>query len=146
MNVTQIHASAVALPCSRSPVAGFAKKVTLKPGLVFHWKVLYGNTLRAAIIAQASSGAQKGWIAIGWTKSAGKMYPADAVVGNLGTAPAKVEPTARMFSPGSSSLKSHRSDPHISFPPAPQVHSQRDIGTVADQLQGQQQHGLGLLR
>ncbi|CAI7810628.1 unnamed protein product [Closterium sp. NIES-54] len=94
MNVTQIRASAAALPCSRSPVAGFAKKVTLKPGLVFHWKVLYGNTLRAAIIAQASSGAQKGWIAIGWTKSAGKMYPADAVVGNLGTAPAKVEPYA----------------------------------------------------
>ncbi|CAI6008278.1 unnamed protein product [Closterium sp. NIES-65] len=89
-----VRASAAALPCSRSPVAGFAKKVTLAPGLVFHWKVLYGNTLRAAIIAQASSGANKGWVAIGWTKSAGKMYPADAVVGNLGSKPAKVEPYA----------------------------------------------------
>ncbi|GJP70991.1 hypothetical protein CLOP_g1883 [Closterium sp. NIES-67] len=74
---TQYRTSAAALACSRSPVVGFAKKVTLKPGVV------RGNTLRAAIIAQASSGAKNGWISIAWTKSAGKMYPADAVVGNL---------------------------------------------------------------
>ncbi|CAI5465581.1 unnamed protein product [Closterium sp. Yama58-4] len=89
-----VRVSAAALPCSKSPVAGFAKKVTLAPGLVFHWKVLYGNTLRAAIIAQASSGANKGWVAVGWTKAAGKMYPADAVVGNLGSKPGAVEPYA----------------------------------------------------
>ncbi|GJP40255.1 hypothetical protein CLOM_g24538 [Closterium sp. NIES-68] len=100
---TQYRTSAAALACSRSPVAGFAKKVTLKPGLVFHWKVVRGNMLRGAIIAQATSGAKNGWISIAWTKRPGKMYPADAVVGNL-PAPTAVKAYA-MTGESSSTVK-----------------------------------------
>ncbi|CAI5497475.1 unnamed protein product [Closterium sp. Naga37s-1] len=45
----------------------------------------------AAIEAKAGSGGETGWISIGWTKKAGLMAPADAVVGNLaGAAPNNV--------------------------------------------------------
>ncbi|CAI5531418.1 unnamed protein product, partial [Closterium sp. Naga37s-1] len=50
--------------------------------LLFHWKIV-GTTLYGAIVAQAGGGAKNGWLSIAWTKSAGRMFPADAVVGNL---------------------------------------------------------------
>ncbi|GJP34545.1 hypothetical protein CLOM_g18979 [Closterium sp. NIES-68] len=87
MNGTQYRTAALA--CSKSTLAGFAKKVTLKPKLQFHWKIV-GTTLYGAIVAQAGGGAKNGWISIGWTRSAGQMYPADAVVGNL-PAPTRVK-------------------------------------------------------
>ncbi|GJP52452.1 hypothetical protein CLOM_g11565 [Closterium sp. NIES-68] len=87
MNGTQYRTTALA--CSKSTLAGFAKKVTLKPKLLFHWKIV-GSTLYGAIVAQAGGGAKNGWISVAWTQSPGQMYPADAVVGNL-PAPTRVK-------------------------------------------------------
>ncbi|CAI7841386.1 unnamed protein product [Closterium sp. NIES-53] len=81
-NGTQYHTNA--LPCSKSALPGFAKKVTLKSKLLFHWKIV-GTSLYGAIVAQAGGGAKNGWLSVAWTRSPGQMFPADAVVGNLPT-------------------------------------------------------------
>ncbi|CAI7929498.1 unnamed protein product [Closterium sp. NIES-54] len=54
---------------------------------LLHWNITKKNDgIIAAIEAKQGSGAETGWMSIGWTKKAGLMAPADAVVGNLAAA------------------------------------------------------------
>ncbi|CAI5530605.1 unnamed protein product, partial [Closterium sp. Naga37s-1] len=51
---------------------------------LLHWNITAKNDgIIAALEAKHGSGAETGWMSIGWTKKAGLMAPADAVVGNL---------------------------------------------------------------
>ena len=51
------------------------------PRYVLHWK-LQPLTIDYAIEAKPGSGAEQGWVSIGWSNE-GKMRGADAVFGNL---------------------------------------------------------------
>ncbi|CAI7810617.1 unnamed protein product [Closterium sp. NIES-54] len=65
--------------CKKSSL-GYKAAVDLTgKGLLFHWTVS-GSTLNAAIEAKSTSGANKGYVSVGFSSN-GKMYPADAVVG-----------------------------------------------------------------
>ncbi|CAI5473802.1 unnamed protein product [Closterium sp. Yama58-4] len=76
--------------CTASTLgAPYAKSVKLTADGLFllHWNVTKKKDgIIAAIEAKAGSGGETGWISIGWTKKAGLMAPADAVVGNLAAA------------------------------------------------------------
>eukprot|EP00475_Leptophrys_vorax_P004676 TRINITY_DN12783_c0_g2_i2.p1 TRINITY_DN12783_c0_g2~~TRINITY_DN12783_c0_g2_i2.p1 ORF type:complete len:223 (+),score=1.29 TRINITY_DN12783_c0_g2_i2:614-1282(+) len=74
-------AFSTAATCSKSYLSGYTKKVVLTPGLIFHWKT-NGSTIKAALQATASTGFHRGWFSVGWSTT-GRMFPADAVVGNL---------------------------------------------------------------
>ncbi|CAI5493035.1 unnamed protein product, partial [Closterium sp. Naga37s-1] len=55
--------------------------------VLLHWNLTKTNDgIIAAIEAKKGSGAEAGWMSIGWTKTATKMVPSDVVVGNLATA------------------------------------------------------------
>ncbi|CAI5490549.1 unnamed protein product [Closterium sp. Naga37s-1] len=63
--------------CEASPLPDYACSIRLKGNdFILHWKT------RADTIAMAADVATSGWVAIGWSSS-GKMYPADAAIGNL---------------------------------------------------------------
>ncbi|CAI7794495.1 unnamed protein product [Closterium sp. NIES-54] len=78
-----------AAACTKSSLSPYSKSVKLTPdGLVLlHWNLTKTNDgIIAAIEAKKGSGAEAGWMSIGWTKTATKMVPSDVVVGNLATA------------------------------------------------------------
>ncbi|GJP53537.1 hypothetical protein CLOM_g12694 [Closterium sp. NIES-68] len=84
-----VKPAATAAACTASTLAGYAKSVKLTADglLLFHWNVTKNkNGIVAAVEAKAGSGGETGWISVGWTKKAGMMSPADAVVGNLAAA------------------------------------------------------------
>ncbi|GJP40013.1 hypothetical protein CLOM_g24312 [Closterium sp. NIES-68] len=71
--------------CKRSSLPGYTASVDLTgKGFVLHWKRQGRQSLSVAVEAKASSGAHKGWFALGWSKT-GSMFPADVAVGNLAT-------------------------------------------------------------
>ncbi|CAI7902000.1 unnamed protein product [Closterium sp. NIES-53] len=75
--------------CTKSNLAPYTKSVQLTADGLFllHWNITKKNDgIIAAIEAKQGSGAETGWMSIGWTKKAGLMAPADAVVGNLAAA------------------------------------------------------------
>ncbi|CAI5504182.1 unnamed protein product, partial [Closterium sp. Naga37s-1] len=52
--------------------------------LTLHWSITAAKDgINAAIVAGKGSGAEKGWISVGWTATRGKMCNSEAVVGNL---------------------------------------------------------------
>ncbi|GJP54861.1 hypothetical protein CLOM_g13884 [Closterium sp. NIES-68] len=59
---------------------GYKASVDLADGLIFHWTVS-GSNLDAAIEAQPSSGADQGYLSVGFPSKDGAMAPSDAVVG-----------------------------------------------------------------
>ncbi|CAI5979114.1 unnamed protein product [Closterium sp. NIES-65] len=69
--------------CDASTLAGYehSKDLTGK-GFLLHWTLTPAGQLDMALEAKPASGANKGWISLGWS-AAGKMYPADTVIGNL---------------------------------------------------------------
>ncbi|CAI5509604.1 unnamed protein product [Closterium sp. Naga37s-1] len=69
--------------CDASTLTGYAhsKDLTGK-GFLLHWTLTPAGLLDMALEAKPASGANKGWISMGWS-AAGKMYPADTVIGNL---------------------------------------------------------------
>ncbi|CAI7868385.1 unnamed protein product, partial [Closterium sp. NIES-54] len=71
--------------CKASILPGFSSSVDLTgKGFVLHWKRQGRQGLSLAVEAKPSSGAHKGWFALGWSKT-GSMFPADVVAGNLAT-------------------------------------------------------------
>eukprot|EP00475_Leptophrys_vorax_P037970 TRINITY_DN66174_c0_g1_i3.p1 TRINITY_DN66174_c0_g1~~TRINITY_DN66174_c0_g1_i3.p1 ORF type:complete len:179 (+),score=13.11 TRINITY_DN66174_c0_g1_i3:123-659(+) len=70
-------------PCVKSTLPEFSAMVPLDniTKLYFHYSVK-GSKIRAAIEAQASGGASRGWLSVGFSK-AGRMMGSDAVIGNL---------------------------------------------------------------
>ncbi|CAI5967954.1 unnamed protein product [Closterium sp. NIES-64] len=57
--------------------------------LILHWKPQVGMVTDMALQAVALSGAQKGWISVGWSGD-GRMSRSDAVVGNVDNYPSNV--------------------------------------------------------
>ncbi|CAI7925001.1 unnamed protein product, partial [Closterium sp. NIES-53] len=49
--------------------------------LSLHWAVASPTLVRFALEARPGSGAEKGWVAVGWSEK-GKMFPSDAIIGN----------------------------------------------------------------
>lgn len=69
--------------CPASTLMGYEHMADLYDSKVLlHWKVLPGPVFRMAVEAKKGSGAETGWIAVGWSNN-GAMAPSDAVVGNL---------------------------------------------------------------
>ncbi|CAI5473813.1 unnamed protein product [Closterium sp. Yama58-4] len=84
----RLHAAPVVkpAPCKKSGLK-YAKSVALTTNLFFHWNITAAKDgIIAAIEAKKGSGAEKGWISIGWTATRGKMCNSDVVVGNLAAA------------------------------------------------------------
>ncbi|CAI5468289.1 unnamed protein product [Closterium sp. Yama58-4] len=78
-----------AAACAKSTLSPYSKSVKLTPDGLFllHWNLTKTNDgIIAAIEAKKGSGAEAGWMSIGWTKTATKMVPSDVVVGNLAAA------------------------------------------------------------
>ncbi|CAI5494465.1 unnamed protein product [Closterium sp. Naga37s-1] len=80
---------ASSLPCTNSSLFGYAYAVQLGDGLILHWKPQVGRVTDMALQAVALSGAQKGWISVGWSGD-GRMSRSDAVVGNVDNYPSRV--------------------------------------------------------
>ncbi|CAI7806923.1 unnamed protein product [Closterium sp. NIES-54] len=57
--------------------------------LILHWKPQVSRVTEMALQAVALSGAQKGWISVGWSGD-GRMSRSDAVVGNVVNYPSNV--------------------------------------------------------
>eukprot|EP00475_Leptophrys_vorax_P011399 TRINITY_DN1793_c0_g1_i2.p1 TRINITY_DN1793_c0_g1~~TRINITY_DN1793_c0_g1_i2.p1 ORF type:complete len:587 (-),score=-0.67 TRINITY_DN1793_c0_g1_i2:239-1999(-) len=69
--------------CAASSLPGYNYVADLYDGnVLLHWKVTSGPVFGFAIEAKKGSGAETGWISVGWSTN-GAMAPADAVVGNL---------------------------------------------------------------
>lgn len=68
--------------CFQSPLFGYAFATELGRSLILHWKPQVGRVMEFALQARALTGAEKGWVAVGWSQT-GDMVPADAVVGNV---------------------------------------------------------------
>ncbi|CAI7780900.1 unnamed protein product [Closterium sp. NIES-53] len=80
---------ASSLPCTNSSLFGYAYAVQLGDGLILHWKPQVSRVTEMALQAVALSGAQKGWISVGWSGD-GRMSRSDAVVGNVVNYPSNV--------------------------------------------------------
>ncbi|CAI5470766.1 unnamed protein product [Closterium sp. Yama58-4] len=80
---------ASSLPCTNSSLFGYAYAVQLGDGLILHWKPQVGRVTDMALQAVALSGAQKGWISVGWSGD-GRMSRSDAVVGNVAGYPSNI--------------------------------------------------------
>ncbi|GJP29831.1 hypothetical protein CLOM_g19924, partial [Closterium sp. NIES-68] len=86
--------SSGAAACQSSSLSGYEHSVTVTSGLLLHWTLVSAATtttststggraqVQLALEAQQGSGAESGWISIGWSTD-GRMAPADAVIGNL---------------------------------------------------------------
>ncbi|CAI5478354.1 unnamed protein product [Closterium sp. Yama58-4] len=75
-------ANAVTGVCEVSNLAGYKYAVDLSGnGLYLHWAPKGTTEMDFAIEARPGSGAESTWVSVGW--SAGRMAPADAVMGNL---------------------------------------------------------------
>ncbi|CAI7794478.1 unnamed protein product [Closterium sp. NIES-54] len=71
------------LVCKKSTLATYTKSVTLGV-LTLHWSLTAAKDgINAAIVAGKGSGAEKGWVSVGWTATRGKMCNSEVVVGNL---------------------------------------------------------------
>ncbi|CAI7847763.1 unnamed protein product [Closterium sp. NIES-53] len=77
-----VSAAPVVVACSKSKLYPGYAAVTLKSGLLLHWKAVNPTTIDFALEAKAASNAHKGWLSVGFSK-VGKMTGSDAVIGNL---------------------------------------------------------------
>ncbi|CAI5493031.1 unnamed protein product [Closterium sp. Naga37s-1] len=71
--------------CMKLDLKSYTKAVKLRDGgkFLLHWNITKANDrFIAAIEAKKGSGAEASWMSIGWTKTAGKAFPSDVVVGN----------------------------------------------------------------
>ncbi|GJP29616.1 hypothetical protein CLOM_g13883 [Closterium sp. NIES-68] len=68
--------------CVKSSL-GYKAATELGKGLLFHWTIS-GSTLNGAIEAKSTSGADKGYLSVGFPSKDGLMSPSDAVVGIKG--------------------------------------------------------------
>ncbi|CAI5474600.1 unnamed protein product [Closterium sp. Yama58-4] len=82
-----IEGAAFVAPCLPSGLAGFSHSVVLsEAGLILHWVRRNLLFLEFALEARFGSGAENGWVAVGWSHD-GRMVPSMAIVGSpAGTA------------------------------------------------------------
>ncbi|CAI7754155.1 unnamed protein product, partial [Closterium sp. NIES-54] len=76
-------AAAAAASCDASTLPSYQHMQDLTgQGFILHWSLATPTRLDIALEAKPGSGAENGWISVGWSAD-GKMAPADAVIGNL---------------------------------------------------------------
>ncbi|GJP55278.1 hypothetical protein CLOM_g14258 [Closterium sp. NIES-68] len=69
--------------CPVSSLPGFIYMTDLAPGVVLHWRLYLRNVVEVAIEAKAGSGAESGWLSLGWSAN-GRMGGSEAIIGNKG--------------------------------------------------------------
>ncbi|GJP45011.1 hypothetical protein CLOM_g4397 [Closterium sp. NIES-68] len=93
--------AAFVAPCLPSGLAGFSHSVILsESGLILHWVRRNLLFMEFALEARFGSGAENGWIAVGWSHD-GRMVPSLAIVGSpAGIAAPSRAPGGRGTGPG----------------------------------------------
>ncbi|CAI7840777.1 unnamed protein product [Closterium sp. NIES-53] len=87
------------LKCVKQLLKDYAKSVVIVKGLYLHWNITDAKDgIVAALEAKKGSGAEKGWLSVGWSggKPGGRMmFPSDVIVGNHAVPPVVGSPAVK---------------------------------------------------